>query len=84
MYLLPLFVQKTNLHSSSFKNDTDSFSDTDCICGDNIIKTLYMVSGSMKFTFQPNKQEMIIECENYEGWGNKCTVKIWEMTITLT
>lgn len=42
-----------------------------CICGDTIIKRLHMVSGSMKFTFQPNKQEMIVQCEKYEGWGNR-------------
>lgn len=27
-----------------------------------------MVSGLMKFTFQPNKQEMKIQYENYYGW----------------
>lgn len=30
-----------------------------------------MVSGSMKFTFQPSKQEVIIECEKSEGWGSR-------------
>lgn len=82
MYFLPLFIQTTNLHSSIFKNDIYSFPDTDCICGDTIIRRLYMVSGSMKFTFHPKKQEMIIECEKYEGWGNMCTVKIREVLIT--
>lgn len=66
-----LFLWKqANLHSSIFKNGIYSFPDTNCICGDTIIKRLYMVSGSMKFTFQPNKQEMIIQSEKHENMGN--------------
>ena len=70
LHSLPIFVETSKPSFFNLQNGIYSFPDTNCICGDTIIKRLYMVSGSMKFTFQPDKQEMIIQSEKHENMGN--------------